>query len=161
MSTTTKKDAGIIEDQKVQDINILKSSIIKSDAIRKLDLTEDELRVIAMLRGVKNYENLSKSSLIIEINKIELSEEPKKIKKFPKKDTRKIFRLKKDIIKKERGNVKFKLRKEGKKLLEIKKIVKNLLLSKEEKKTTKKDVYKPINISDAFNDNFVEYKNDS
>ena len=45
----------IIEDQKVEDINMLKSSIIESDAIRKLNLIEDELRVIAMLRGVKNY----------------------------------------------------------------------------------------------------------
>ena len=43
---------------------MLKSSIIASDAISKLDLTEDELRIIAMLSGVKNYENLSKRSLI-------------------------------------------------------------------------------------------------
>ena len=48
---------------------MLKSSIIESDAIRKLDLTDDELRQIAMLRGVKNYENFSKISLIKEINK--------------------------------------------------------------------------------------------
>ena len=34
---------------------MLKSSITESDAIRKLNLKEDELRVIAMLRGVKNY----------------------------------------------------------------------------------------------------------
>ena len=68
-----------------------KSSIIESDAIRKLNLLEDELRVIAMLRGVKSYENLTKSSLIKEINKIKLSEQPKKIifKKHPKKDARK------------------------------------------------------------------------
>ena len=77
----------IMEDQTVEDINTLKSSIIESDAIRKLNLTEDELRVITMLSGVKNYENLSKSSLIKEINEIKLSEEPKKIvfKKHPKK----------------------------------------------------------------------------
>ena len=63
-----------------------------------------------MLRGFKNYENLSKSSLIKEINKIKLSEEPKKTA-FKKHS--KTFRLKKDIIKKERGNIEFKLRKEG------------------------------------------------
>ena len=116
-----------------------------------------------MLRGVKNYDDLSKSSLIKEINKIKLSKEPKKIifKKNPKKDIRKSFKLKKDSIKKERGNVEFKLRKEGKKLLEIKKFVKNLLLSKKEKKTSKKTISKPIKIIGAFSDNFVEYKSDS
>ena len=153
----------IIEDQKVKDINMLKLSIIESDAIRRLNLTEDELSVIAMLRSVKNYENLSKSSLIKAINKLKLPEEQKKIafKKYPKKDTRKSFRLKKDIIKKERGNVEFKLRKEGKKSLEIIKSIKNLLLSRKEKKIPKKAVYKPIKISGAFSDNFVEYKSDS
>ena len=131
--------------------------------MRRLDLTEDELRVIAMLRGVKNYENLSKSSLIKEINKIKLSEEPKKttFKKHPKKVIKKSFRRKKDIIKKERGSIEFKLRKEGKKLLEIKKNIKNLLLSRKEKKIPKKDTYKPMKISSAFSDHFVEYKSDS
>ena len=87
----------IIEVQKVEDINMLKSSIIKSDVIRRLDLKENELRVISMLRGVKNYENLSKSCLIKEINKIKISEEPKKtaFKKHRKKNIRKCFRLKK------------------------------------------------------------------
>ena len=72
---------------------MLKLSIIKSDAIRKLNLREDELRVIAMLRGVKNYENLSKSSLIQEINKIKISEEPKKttFKKHLKKISEKVL----------------------------------------------------------------------
>ena len=85
----------IIEDQKVEDIKRLKSSIIKSDAIRILVITENELRVIVMLRGVKNYENLSKSSLIKEINKIKLSEEPKKhLKKYSKKS----FRVKKSVL---------------------------------------------------------------
>ena len=73
------KNVEIIEDQKVEDINMLKSSIINFDAIRRLDLKENELRVIAMLRIVKNYENLSKSSLIKEINKIKLSEEQKRL----------------------------------------------------------------------------------
>ena len=73
------KNVEIIEDQKVEDINMLKSSIISFDAIRRLDLKENELRVIAMLRIVKNYENLSKSSLIKEINKIKLSEEQKRL----------------------------------------------------------------------------------
>ena len=44
-----------------------------------------------MLRDVKNYENLSKSSLTKEINKIKLSEESKKIKKNPKKDTKNVL----------------------------------------------------------------------
>ena len=61
---TEDQKVEIIEDQKVADINMLKSSIIASDAISKLDLTGDKLRVIAMLSNVKNYENLSKRSLI-------------------------------------------------------------------------------------------------
>ena len=121
---TEDQKVEIIEDQKVEDINMLKSSVIEFDTIRKVDLTEHELRVITVLRGVKNYENLSKSSLIKQINKIELSEESKKIKKNPEIDTKKSFRLKKDNIKNKRGNIEFKLRKEGKKLLEIKKMLK-------------------------------------
>ena len=68
-------------------------------------------------------------------------------------------------------------KKESKKILEIKKIVNSLLLNKKEKKIidelllkakhfmkTKKlikDVYRPIKISGAFSNNFVEYKSDS
>ena len=69
----------ITEDQKVEDINMLKSSIIESDAIRKLNLSDDELRVTDMVRGVTNYENLSKGRLIKKNNKLKPSEEPKKI----------------------------------------------------------------------------------
>ena len=60
-------------------------------------------------------------------------------------------------------------KKESKKILEIKKIVNSLLLNKKEKikqiekiiSVPKKNVYKPIKISGAFSDNFVEYKSDS
>ena len=53
-----------------------------------------------------------------------------------------------------------------KKVFEIKKIVNNLLLSKNEKikkliNIPQKDVYKPVKISGAFNDNYIEYKSDS
>ena len=65
MSTTTKKDVEIIEGQKLGDINML-------------NLTKKELKVIARERGVKDYENLSKSRVIKEINKLKRSEGPKK-----------------------------------------------------------------------------------
>ena len=50
-----------------------------SDNIRKLNLSKKELRVIAREKGVKNYEHLSKSVLIKEINKLKPSKGPKKI----------------------------------------------------------------------------------
>ena len=52
------------EDQKVEDINMLKSLGNESD---KINLTKRELRVIARKRVVKNYENHSKRELIKEI----------------------------------------------------------------------------------------------
>ena len=47
---------GIMEDQKVEDINMLKLSVIEADVIRRLNLTEDELRVIALLRIMKIFQ---------------------------------------------------------------------------------------------------------
>ena len=41
--------------------------------IKKLKLSKEELRVIAREKGVKNYENISKSRLIKEINKLKPS----------------------------------------------------------------------------------------
>ena len=54
-------------------------------------------------------------------------------------------------------------------MLEIKKNVSSLLLSKKEKieqikkliSIPQKDVYNPIKISGAFNDNYIEYKSNS
>ena len=139
------------------------------------------LKVTARERGVKNYQNLSKSELIKEINKLKPAKETKNIvfEKYPKKDElkrkniRKSFRVKKeskDIIGKEKRRVeKIRPKKESKKILEIKKIVNSLLLNKKQKikqiekiiSIPKKNVYKPIKISGAFSDNFVEYKSDS
>ena len=93
-------------------------------------------------RGVKNYEKISKSRLGKETNKLKPS---------------------KKNLKKEK-NVRFKTR-----ILKIKKVVDNLSPSKNEKikkfkkliKISERDVYKPLKISGAFSDNYVEYKSDS
>ena len=109
MLNTTKKDAEVIEGKKVEDIKMPKSS-------RRLVLPKRILKVNARERGVKNYENLSKSELIKEINKLKPAKEPKNIvfEKYPKKDElkrkdiRKSFRVKKeskDIIGKEKRRV--------------------------------------------------------
>ena len=135
MFITTKKDAEIIDGKKVEDINMLKSS-------RRLVLPKRILKVIARERGVKNYENLSKSELIKEISKLKPAKEPNNIvfEKYAKKDAlkrkeiRKSFRVKKEskyITGKEKRRVdKIRTKKESKKLLEIKKIVNSLLLNK-------------------------------
>ena len=73
---TEYQKAEIIEYQKVEDINILKSS---GDEIKKLNLSKKELKVISRERGVKNYENPSKSRLIKEINKLKPSKGLKKL----------------------------------------------------------------------------------
>ena len=175
MFVITKKEIEIIEYEKAKDIKMLKSS-------RKLIFLKKILKVIARERGVKNYENLSKSELIKEINKLKPSKESKKndfeeilfegyVKKdeLKRKDIRKSFRLKKenkDIIGKEKRHVEeIRPRKESKKLLEIN----SLLLSKKEKikkivkiiSIPKKNAYKPIKISGDFSDNCVEYESDS
>ena len=110
----------------------------------------------------------------------------KSIPKKGDKDIRKSFRLKKYINRKEKSSAEFKKEKilEFKKIMnklslskkekinkifKIKKIINSLLLSKKEKlvkikeliNKPKKDVYKPIKISGVFSDNFVEYKSDS
>ena len=71
MSTTAKKDAEIIEDKKVEDIKMPKPS-------RRLVLPKKILKLIARERGVKNYENLSRSELIKEINKLKPAKGPEK-----------------------------------------------------------------------------------
>ena len=68
----------IIEHQKVENINMLKSS---RDEKYSLDLSKKKLKIIARERGVKNYENLSKSRLIKEINKLKSSKGQKKHRK--------------------------------------------------------------------------------
>ena len=64
-----------IKHQKVEDINMLKSG----DETKKLNLLKKELRATARLKGVKNYENLSKSRLIEEIRKLKPTEGFEKI----------------------------------------------------------------------------------
>ena len=71
------KKIEIIRHQKVEDINMLKSSRNESDKIKELGLTMKELKAIARKRGVKNYENLSRIRLVEEIDKLEPSEELK------------------------------------------------------------------------------------
>ena len=71
MFVITKKEIEIIEYEKAKDIKMLKSS-------RKLVLPKKILKVIARERGVKNYEKLSKSELIKEINKLKPSKGFKK-----------------------------------------------------------------------------------
>ena len=56
MSNIAKKDDEIIDDKKVEDIRMSKSS-------RRLVLSKRILKVIARERGFKNYENLPKSEL--------------------------------------------------------------------------------------------------
>ena len=68
----------VIEHQKVEDINMAKSSKNESNKTKELVLTMKELRVIARLRGVKNYENLSRIRLVEEIDRLEPSKELKK-----------------------------------------------------------------------------------
>ena len=97
MLNIAKKDDEIIDDKKVEDIRMLKSS-------RKLVLPKRILKVIARERGVKNYENLPKSELIKEINKLKAAKELKKITfekykgddlELKRKDIRESFRVKK------------------------------------------------------------------
>ena len=70
----------VIEHQKVEDINMVKSSKNESNKIKELGLTMKELKIIARLRGVKNYENLSRIMLVEEIDRLEPSKELKKEK---------------------------------------------------------------------------------
>ena len=70
----------VIEHQKVEDINMVKSSKNESDKIKELGLTMKELKAIARKIGVKNYENLSRIRLVEETDKLEPSKELKKIK---------------------------------------------------------------------------------
>ena len=58
---------------------MLKSSRNESDEIKKLHVSKKELKVIARERGFKNYEKISKSRLIKEINKLKPSKEFKKL----------------------------------------------------------------------------------
>ena len=74
------QEVEIIEDQKVEDINMLKSSRNKPNKIKELGLTMKELKAIARKIGVKNYENLSRIRLVEEIDKLEPSKELKKKK---------------------------------------------------------------------------------
>ena len=77
-----KNDVEIIDDKKVEDIRMSKSS-------RRLVLPKRILKVIARERGFKNYENLTKSELIKEANELKLSKkddfERIVFEKYPKK----------------------------------------------------------------------------
>ena len=68
----------IIEHQKVEDINMLKSLKNESDKTKELGLKMKELKAIARKIGVNNYENLSRIRLVEEIDKLEQSKESKK-----------------------------------------------------------------------------------
>ena len=74
------KKIEIIRHQKVEDINMLKSSGNESDRIKKLRLAIKELKAIARKRGVKNDENLLRVRSVEEIDKLEPSKELKKKK---------------------------------------------------------------------------------
>ena len=74
------KKISIIRHQKVEYINMLKSSRNGSHKTKELGLTMKELKAISRKRGVKNYENLSRIRLVEEINKLEPSKELKKKK---------------------------------------------------------------------------------
>ena len=67
----------VIEHQKVEYINMLKSSKNESDKIKELELTMKELKAIARKIGVNNYENISRIRLLEEIDKLEQSKELK------------------------------------------------------------------------------------
>ena len=58
----------VIEHQKVEDINMLKSSKNESDKIKELGLTMKKLKAIARKIGFKNNENLSRIRLVEEID---------------------------------------------------------------------------------------------
>ena len=75
-----QKDDEIIKRQKVEDINLPKSSKNESDKIKGLGLTMKELKSIAGKIGIKNYEILSRIELVKEIDKLEPSKESKKKK---------------------------------------------------------------------------------
>ena len=64
----------VIEHQKVEDINMVKSSKNESDKIKELRLTMKELKAIARKIGV----NLSRIRLVEEIDKLEPSKELEK-----------------------------------------------------------------------------------
>ena len=70
----------VIEHQKVEDINMLKSSKNESNKIKESGLTMKELIAIARKIDVKNYKNLSRIRLVEEIDKLEPSKELKKEK---------------------------------------------------------------------------------
>ena len=63
----------VIEHQKAEDINMVKSSKNKSDKIKELVLTTKELTAIARKIGIKNYQNLSRIRLVEKIDKLEQS----------------------------------------------------------------------------------------
>ena len=71
----------IIEDQKVQIIDYQKVEDIPKSGY-EINLSKEELRLIARERGVNKYENISKSRLIKEINKLKPSKGLKKPKKI-------------------------------------------------------------------------------
>ena len=79
------QEVQIIEDQKVEDINMLKSPRNEWNKIKELELTMKELKSIARKIGVKNNENLSRIRLVEEIDNIEFKKIEKTISK-PKKD---------------------------------------------------------------------------
>ena len=98
----------IIEDQRVEYCEVEDINMLKSDEIKKLNLSKKELRLIARERGVKNYENISKSRLIKDINKLKPSKGLKKEEK-----PRKIVG---SLLLKGKSSIGFKPRKKAKKM---------------------------------------------
>ena len=74
--------------------------MLQSNEIKKLNLSKEEQKLIARERGVKKYENISKSRLIKEINKLKPSKRLKKPKKIIS-----------SLLLKGKRSIRFKLRK--------------------------------------------------
>ena len=88
----------IIDYQKAEDINMPKSGY-------EIKLSKEELRLIAREGGVKKYENISKSRLVKEINKLKPSKGLKKPKKIVS-----------SLLLKVKRSIGFKSRKKAKKM---------------------------------------------
>ena len=65
----------VIEHQKDEDINMVKSSKTESDKIKELGLTMKELKGTARKRDVKNYQNISRIRLVEETDRLYSSKE--------------------------------------------------------------------------------------
>ena len=119
----------------------------------------EELKSIARKIGIKNYENLSRIEFVKEIDKLEPSKESKKKKitsSLLLKGKKRIgFKPKK---KKQKKSIKINHQKNNKKIQEtVDKLILKVKQLKKYIRKSKKDVYKPKKIYEAFDGNFIEY----